>query len=336
MEVSVSVIVPVYNSAKTIGRCLKGLLNQTCPANEYEIIVVDDGSNDATGYIVKSFDVRYIRKGKAGPAAARNEGAKRARGEILLFTDSDCVPNRDWVEKMTDSLKKKGVVGVKGAYITGQKSIVARFSQLEFEERYKMLEKAESIDMVDTHAGGYRKDVFMKMGGFDASFPVANNEDTELSYRMSNSGYKMIFNSSAIVSHLNHPDAVVKYAKLKFWRGYWRAVVYRKIPNKMLRDTYTPKTLKLQILSLFAFVGSIFLALLFPGSGVLLPSFLAVVFCLLSLSFTMSALKKDILVGILSPLMLVVRAFALGLGSLWGFARPPKTNPARNAAAEEF
>lgn len=330
---SVSVIVPVYNSAKTIGKCLGGLLNQTSTA-KYEVIVVDDGSNDATGHIVKSFDVKYIRKGKAGPAAARNEGAKVAKGKILLFTDSDCVPNPDWVEKMTESLEKPGVAGVKGAYITGQKSIVARFSQLEFEERYKMLEKAESIDMIDTHAGGYHKDIFMKMGGFDSSFPVANNEDTELSYRMSNSGYKMIFNPDAIVSHLRHSDTVAKYAKMKFWRGYWRVIVYKKIPNKMLKDTYTPKTLKLQILSLFAFAGSMFLTLLIPTLGVLPLLISAVVFCLLSLSFTVSALKKDFVVGILAPFMLVVRAFSLGLGSLWGLARPPKTGQACSVAKE--
>ena len=130
---------------------------------------------------------------------------------------------------------------------------MARFAQVEFEERFDMLKRVGTIDMVDTYSAGFRKEIFLKMGGFDTSFPVANNEDTEFSYRMSKLGYRMVFNPDAIVYHLNHPDTIRKYARLKFWRGYWRMVVYKKFPDKMLKDTYTPQTLKLQILFLFLF-----------------------------------------------------------------------------------
>ena len=79
------------------------------------------------------------------------------------------------------------------------------------------------------------------MRGFDESFPVANNEDTDLSYRIAAAGHVMVFNPDAVVSHLRHPDSLRRYIRQKFWRGYWRMIVYRRHPGKMVKDTYTPR-----------------------------------------------------------------------------------------------
>ncbi|MBI5789559.1 MAG: glycosyltransferase [Candidatus Schekmanbacteria bacterium] len=312
-----SIIVPAYNAEKTIRQCLNALVAQAYPADLYEIIVVDDGSRDRTKAIVQEYAVRYIRQENQGPAAARNKGANAARGEIILFTDSDCVPDTDWINQMLIPFEKPEIVAVKGAYKTRQKSIVARFAQIEFEERFEMLEKAESIDMVDTYSAGFRKELFLKIGGFDTSFPEANNEDTELSYRISNLGYKMAFNSQAKVYHLNHPDSIRKYARLKFWRGYWRMVVYKKFPGKMIKDTYTPQTLKLQILFLYVSLGLWLPARILPCLN--LPCILSgAVFVLLTIPFTAFAVKRDSLVGLLSPFLLSLRAASLGAGIIWG------------------
>lgn len=232
MPFSISVIIPTYNAEKTIGQCLHALKQQNYPSASYEVILVDDGSKDATGEIARTYDIKYLRQENSGPATARNKGAIVAKGEIILFTDSDCVPEPDWIREMAAPFNDKSVMAVKGAYRNRQKSIVARFAQLEFEERFEMLKKAASIDMVDTYSAGFRKDAFLQLGGFDTSFPVANNEDTELSYRMSKLGFKMVFNPNAIVFHLDHPASVKRYARLKFWRGYWRTVVYKKFPDR--------------------------------------------------------------------------------------------------------
>ena len=317
MTVKVSAIVPVYNAQVFIGKCIEALLDQTYNIEDYEIIVVDDGSNDRTCSIVKSYPVKYIYQENYGPATARNKGAEKAKGEIILFTDSDCVPDRNWIMEMLKPFESPGVIAVKGAYRTEQRSVVARFSQLEFEERFDMLKKAESIDMVDTYSAGYRKEVFLKMGGFDTSFPVANNEDTDLSYRMSEGGHKMVFNPDAIVYHLKHPDSIKEYARLKFWRGYWRMIVYKKFSNKMVKDTYTPQALKLQILSLFLLVMSVPFALLCQPYGVYLLSFVVVLLGLLLLPFTVGAIKKDPFVGTFTPFLLIVRAVSIGLGILY-------------------
>lgn len=317
----VSVIIPAYNAEKTISRCLDALLDQSYPRDLYEIIVINDGSLDRTADIVKGYPVRYISQENKGPASARNKGAEAAEGEIILFTDSDCVPEKNWISEMVKPFNDPEASAVKGAYRTHQSGIVARFSQLEFEERFEMLKKVKSIDMVDTYSAGFRRDIFLRMGGFDCSFPVANNEDTELSYRMSRLGLKMVFNPDAIVYHLNHPDSIRRYARLKFWRGYWRMVVYKRFPEKMIKDTYTPQTLKLQVL-LFPFLAAgLLIAVFFPLYG--LYPFLLIVLCFVFIStpFILMSLKKDSIIALFSPFLLYIRAASIGLGALWGMLR---------------
>jgi glycosyltransferase involved in cell wall biosynthesis len=324
----VSVIIPAYNAGKFIDKCINALLNQEYNKDDYEVILVDDGSSDNTADVVKGYPVKYIWQTNSGPAAARNKGANEAQGDIILFTDSDCVPMNNWIEEMIKPFRDSKVMAVKGAYRTDQKTLTARFVQIEFEERFEMLKKAESIDMIDTYSAGYRKSVFLSLGGFDPSFPIANNEDTELSYRMSNAGHKMIFNPDAVVYHLNHPDSIKKYVRLKFWRGYWRMIVYKRYPDKMLKDSYTPQTLKLQILLLLLFLISLPPALLLRNI-MFYPLLLTLsLFILLTFPFIKLALQKGIFFAFLSPFFLSIRAASLGLGVIWGVLS--STNPHKN------
>jgi cellulose synthase/poly-beta-1,6-N-acetylglucosamine synthase-like glycosyltransferase len=314
-----SVIIPAYNAEKTLSFCLEALADQSVPKENYEVIVVDDGSTDETSKIAKGFNVKYIFQTNRGPATARNRGARKAAGGIILFTDSDCVPDHNWIQEMVSPFSDTEVVGVKGAYKTRQREFAARFAQAEFEDRYDLLQKSSFIDMVDTYSAAFRKDVFLNMGGFDESFPVANNEDTELSYRLATAGYKLVFNPGAFVYH-THPDTFMKYLKLKFWRGYWRMVVYRRYPDKVVKDSYTPTIIKIQTmlmalslplipLSWFA-PNLIYLALLTWG-----------VIIVLSFPFSIKTFKKDRPVGLISPMVVLLRSLVFAVGSLLGVAR---------------
>lgn len=314
---NISVIVPAYNAESTISACIKAVLEQSFSNQEYEIIVVDDGSTDNTASVIQTFPVRYIHQHNQGPASARNRGVQEAQGELVLFTDADCQPLSNWIEEMIRPFEKKQVMAVKGKYQTEQRALTARFAQAEFEERFQMLQRQDSIDMVDTYSAAYRKNVFLSFGGFDPAFPVANNEDTELSYKMSRAGCIMVFNPDAVVLHLGHPDSLMKYARLKFWRGYWRMVVYKKYPDKILKDSYTPQTLKLQILFLFLFFCSSAAALL-PAVRYYPSVFLLLLFVVSTLPFTGMVIRKDPAVGLLAPFFLSVRAASLGLGAAWG------------------
>jgi glycosyltransferase involved in cell wall biosynthesis len=313
-----SIIIPAYNAGNTIKSCLSAVINQSISRDDYEVIVVDDGSTDGTVIMVKNFPVKYIWQPNRGPASARNHGAREATGKIILFTDSDCIPAYKWVEEMTKPFEKIDVVAVKGAYKTNQRSLIARLAQTEFEERFEMLKRSESIDMVDTYSAAFRRDIFWQAGGFDESFPVANNEDTDLSYKLSSAGYKMVFNPEAIVYHLRHPDTLLRYARQKFWRGYWRMVVYKRFPKKMVRDAYTPQSLKFQILFLFGIVPFIILSTLLE-MGSYLAVLLFIAFLISTLPFSLSAMKRDFLAGLMSPFFLAARALSIGLGVLYFF-----------------
>ncbi len=249
----VSIVIPTYNSWHTLERCLHALFHQTDCQTDYEIIIVDDGSTDETAERIPQLAeqhprIRYFQQPNRGPATARNLGAREARGELILFTDADCEPTPDWISEMvkpfTDSADP--VVAVKGAYLTRQKNLISLFAQYEFESRYRKMLKSEYTDFVDTYSSAFRKSVFITMGGFDTSFPHANNEDTEFSYRLAARGYKMKFNPNAVVYH-QHPHSIYTYLKQKFGRAYWRMVVYRSYPDKMKSDNYTTQTLKIQI-----------------------------------------------------------------------------------------
>lgn len=317
-HMKVSVVIPAYNAEKTLGSCLEAFARQTYPRDLFQVIVVDDGSTDRTSDVARRFPVRYLQQKNQGPATARNHGAAAGDGDILLFTDSDCVPTDNWIEEMVAPFQAKGIMAVKGAYRSSQREIIARFAQIEFEERFDLLEKAGKTDMVDTYSAGYRYHIFRELGGFDIRFPVANNEDTELSYRLAAKGLQMVFNPRAIVYHLGHPNSVVRYARLKYYRGYWRMVVYRQFPNKMMKDTYTPKSLKLQIAALFLLLGALPAPFILNGPGLLLLMAAALLFGSSILPFVICALRKDIVVGLVTPFLLTVRAAALGAGALWG------------------
>jgi cellulose synthase/poly-beta-1,6-N-acetylglucosamine synthase-like glycosyltransferase len=312
----VSVIVPAYNAAPTIDACLEGLLGQSVPGDRYEVIVVDDDSSDETTEIVGGYEVRLIVKSHQGPAAARNEGVAQARGEIVLFTDADCVPIEDWIAEMVGPFDDAEVVGVKGAYRTRQREIVPRFVQCEYEERYERMAQQRQIDFIDTYAAGYRRRVFLEEGGFDVRYPNASVEDQEFSFRLAERGHKMVFNPQAVVYH-QHPQTLAAYFKRKFNIGYWKVMVLQRHPEKAIADSHTPQSLKIQMGLVFLLIPLVALILLggfFPWLFLL-----AVLLFLISiLPFVVKTLRRDSLVGLLSPFLLFLRAVALGLGMVKG------------------
>ena len=134
----VSVIIPTYNGRLRIKHTIEALLNQDFKG-EYELIVVDDGSSDQTADLVRSYDrgIKVISQPNQGPGVARNNGAHHAQGEIILFTDDDCIPEKNWLQEMLRPFSEDAeIVGVKGRYRTEQKEIIARFVQLEYEDKY--------------------------------------------------------------------------------------------------------------------------------------------------------------------------------------------------------
>ncbi len=306
----ISVIVPAYNAERTIGACLQSLEHQSFPRDQYEVIVVDDGSSDSTSGVASGYQASVIKQPRRGPGAARNYGASVARGDALLFTDADCVPAPDWIARMLEAFSESDVVGVKGAYGTHQRGLVARFAQQEFEDKYDWVRAAPRIDIVDTYSAAYRRDIFQKAGGFDERLRQA--EDVELSYRLAIQGHRMIFQPAALVYHL-HPESLASYALKKFKFGVWRSRAYRRFPRKTLRDSTTPRVLLVQMPLAAALLTSA-LATVMWSQAIAIFAAAAVAFAASSIPFVRKAWGRDRAAAAMSPLILPTRAFALGVG----------------------
>lgn len=332
---SVSIIIPTFNGASRIGKCLDALLNQTA-GQKAEILVVNDGSTDNTAEVVGPYcDVRLITQVNAGPAAARNRGALEARGTIILFTDDDCVPTADWLASMIEPFGDANVVGVKGVYRSHQRMIAARFVQIEYEDKYRFMSDCAHIDFIDTYSAGFRRDRFLELDGYDTSFPVACAEDIELSYRMSARGWTMRFVPGAVVYH-THPDTLWKYLKKKYKFAFWRMLALRKNPNKSLKDSHTPQLMKVQLL----FAPALLLAVLrdlLGHSKVPATSLVCAVFLVSTLPFVWRAMWKDPIVALLSPALLAARACAqvLGVGAGLIWAKRNSAEAAPNGTPDE-
>lgn len=233
-----SIVIPAYNAERTLARCLEACLEQSYP--RVEVLVVDDGSTDGTAQIAGKYPVRYFRQENRGPAAARNKGAREAFGEILAFTDADCIPERAWIERLAAALDDgSGAAG--GTYaIANPESLLARMVHEEIVLRHTRLDR--DPDFLGSFNVAFRKEVFDAAGGFDETFTMASGEDNDLSYRLQELGYRLRFVPNARVAHF-HPSRLLPYLCTQMHHGFWRVKLYVKHPARLRRgDQYAGLT----------------------------------------------------------------------------------------------
>ncbi len=206
----ISVVVPTYNRSKLLRDCLTSLGNQSI--NDYEVIIVDDGSNDDTKSVfdsVKSNNFRYYRQDNRGPAAARNLGLKNSKGEVIAFTDDDCVVDRKWLNAIKTSIN----TGVK--CVKGQTFVLNKDDEFANDlKKYIYLSQKQNA----TNNIAYSRDVLDDLGWFDESFPYAAGEDTDLSWRYRLAGYKQVYNPDMIVWH-RYEKNLDEYKKVSYRYG---------------------------------------------------------------------------------------------------------------------
>lgn len=314
-SLSCSVIIPVHNGAKTLGRCLDALAAQTGALGELEVIVVDDASTDGTVEVAQTHGVRVLTLPlQQGAAVARNAGVAETQGEVLLFIDADCEAAPDWCQEMLRPLGAPDVCAVYGAYRSRQTGWVARLAQAEFDERYARLVLRQSIDFLGTHAAAIRRNAFLQVGRFRTNLPTG--EDMELAFRLSRRGYRITFAPQAIVYH-EHRATLQSYLRTKVLRGYGRTLIYAAHPAKAVADDYTPPWLKLQVAGMVAAAVMLALSLLHMAFYSL---FLLIVSVLLltTLPFTLFVGRTHPDLVFVTPLFSLARSAALALGVIAG------------------
>jgi glycosyltransferase involved in cell wall biosynthesis len=214
MPETLSVIIPTYNRRELLAKALSGYLRQLNPDLISELLVVDDGSTDDTGSMVEEFRsrapfaLRYLSQPNKGPAAARNLGIREARSNIVLFTDSDIVPDHDlvaqhlrWHEENAEP--EAAVLG----YVTWPKEIhPTPFMRWYGEGKLFVFDRLRSRREADFQCfytcNLSLKTAFLRANGqFDESFVTAAYEDTELGYRLSKCGLRLLYNPAAIGYH---------------------------------------------------------------------------------------------------------------------------------------
>ena len=311
-----SIIVPARNAETTIAGCLRALLLQDMQ-EPYEIILVDDGSTDRTASVASEFpQVKVLRQSQKGAAAARNAGIRAASGSIILFTDADCEPVPHWASTLANAIST-GAAGVKGTYRTRQRSLTARFVQAEYESKYRRMARLARIDFIDTYSAGYRRDVLIEAGGFDETISAV--EDQELSFRLAERGYELRFAPEAIVYH-THADTLAKYLRKKFWIGYWKVRVVALHPGRVVSDSHTPQSLKVQM----GLVSAGFLSLLFAPISTHARKVVAgcsAGFLITTIPFAASIARHDRTLAAATPVMMLLRAMGLSAGFLLGLVQ---------------
>jgi GT2 family glycosyltransferase len=205
----ISVIIPTYNGASVLGVTLDALRCQASAPMPFETIIVDDGSTDDTESVVSGLGLpgsfRYIRQPNRGAAAARNHGASHARGESLLFLDSDVVPDPNLLNEHLESHQ-----AYKRALIVGRTQVWPRYEDTVF---YRLMgEEIFAFDLGDQRTPisyqevvsrnfSLKREAFCEIGGFDEGFPRSGYEDTEFAFCAAQLGYQFIYTPRASGVH---------------------------------------------------------------------------------------------------------------------------------------
>ena len=245
--IDVSIVVPVFNAARTLDACLDGLERQDLPARSREIIVVDNNSTDATAAVARRHaSVRLLAEPRQSAYAARNRGLAQAQGRWIVFTDGDCVPRAHWLQRLTSPLADPSVQVVMGRDRPAGKTTAVRLLG-EYDHRKEVFalgSRDPAVYYGHTNNMAARRDAFDAVGPFDEG---ARGSDVIFVHRvLARWGVDAVrYQPDAIVDHLEIDRAAVYFRKAYLYgrsaRRYSTIVPARPLSNGerlgIFRDT---------------------------------------------------------------------------------------------------
>jgi glycosyltransferase involved in cell wall biosynthesis len=219
LAIDISVIVPVYNNEDHVEACIQGLLSQQYSDGACEFILVDNNSTDRSAEIVKRYPgIRLLSQPKQGSYAARNLGLSVARGQIIAFTDSDCVPRADWLQQIANTMRNSGV-----GIVLGRREFQGPSRPLKLLEKYEAHKASYILSGTDREVFfGYTNNMAVRRSLMDAVGPF-----TELGR-----GADVIFVRRAIdrfsCQILRYsPDVVIRHLEItSVWKWYRKMYIY--------------------------------------------------------------------------------------------------------------
>lgn len=240
----ISVIIPAWNGEARIGQCLDALAEQSFPRDRFEVIVIDNASTDRTATIAGEYPfVTLLHEPQPGSYRARNRGLAVARGEYLLFTDADCVPDRDWISAAAQRIETHPHVGVHA----GRVKLFREPGAGPFASRY---EELVAFDQKGNAAGGFcvtanwlcRRDLLESIGGFNAE--MLSGGDADCSRRVIAAGHSLEYAPAMIVGHPTRASALELVRKRRRVVGGrwllegWAQVGLRTSTRHLLREAW--------------------------------------------------------------------------------------------------
>jgi len=228
--VNISIIIPALNEEKMIGRCLDSLTRLAFARDRFEVLVVDNGSQDRTLAIADSFkdrlNLKVLQQAGVRISALRNLGARAAAGDILAFLDADCLAPADWLDRIFALAFADGA-GVLGAHylLPEDSSWVGRTWH-----RYQEAPKSGEVSHIPAGDLIMRREDFLKLGGFDET--IQTNEDYELCERARKAAMHVRAFPQIGVIHLGTAQSLRVFFRKQAWHGTHVIKVFLRDPLK--------------------------------------------------------------------------------------------------------
>jgi glycosyltransferase involved in cell wall biosynthesis len=319
MDKKISIVIPNYNGAKTIDKCLEAAFSTDY--QNFEVIVVDDCSDDNSVDIIKQFPCKLIRlEQQSGASKARNTGGRNSSGDIIFFTDADCLIQPDTLSIINSTYDSAGpdiVVGGTYTEIPYDKQFCSIFQSIFV--NYSETREIQNPDYIAAHAMCIYTETFNKSGGFPEVFlPIM--EDLEYTHRLRRSGIRLRMNPDIQVRHIYNfslPRSIRNaFKKTRYW------VMYSRENKDMLTDSGTASyELKFNVCSFFVNISLVSLWIIFSTHAFLIAALL-ITLCNLFISRKMFdafyRAKGIAFAGAATLFYLIVYPLPIGAGTVAG------------------
>ncbi|MCE7064929.1 glycosyltransferase family 2 protein [Dyadobacter sp. CY326] len=201
-KAKLSVVIPTYRRPELLRRCLEAIRQQICPDCSFEVLVISDGPDPVTESLMLEFNQNFPDfplkyhplPAKRGPAAARNLGWRKSAGELIVFTDDDCIPASSWLDAYWSAFHLRGKLLIG---FTGKVEVPVPERPTDYQKNVAHLSTAEFI----TANCACSRAALELVGGFDEDFPIAWREDSELQFKLLKEQLPIVHVREALVCH---------------------------------------------------------------------------------------------------------------------------------------